>query len=221
VVVVETAEEADAVISTRIKRTGKQVDLTPARRAAEARGVPFLLLPNVSGLRLAGALAPLLGPGAAAAAARAAAAAAGPRSGWQAPAPRVGDDPSGSRGRNPSSGGEGDAPRIIPWEQVSGDGSDALMQLLWGAAGTAAAAPGLGGGGGWEPLAVRAERMADPWAWLAAEDAEDDREDALPPNPTARAAARAPPARRPPRRGAKVRRRKLAKEVSELQAEDW
>lgn len=43
-VVVDTAEHADIIIATRIKRTGKQVDLASARRAAEARGVPFVVL---------------------------------------------------------------------------------------------------------------------------------------------------------------------------------
>jgi hypothetical protein len=225
VVVVDTAEEADAVLAARAKRTGKRADLGPARRAAEARGVPFLLLPNVSGRRVADALAPLLGPEAAAAARAAAAAAAGPAGGWQAPLPPRGGGP----------GGEADAPRIITREEAEGDGADTLLQLLWGgppegggggaaareaaAAAAATAAAGPDAGGGWEPLARRAARLPDPWAWLAAQDPEDDRADALPRNPTARAGARAPPLMRPLRHGSRIQRRKLAKEVEELNAE--
>jgi hypothetical protein len=71
-----------------------------------------------------------------------------------------------------------------------------------------------------EPLAARAARLGDPWAWMAEVDAEDDRSDAIPANPNARAFARDPPPRRPLRDGSRIRKRKLEKHWAEKNA-DW
>lgn len=223
-VVVDSADDADVIVASRLKRTGKQMDLNPIRRAAAARGVPFVVLPAVSALRVAEALAPLLGEKGAAALAAA---------------------------RRAGGGGPGGgAPRVMSRAEVDRGNGDALMRLLWCAppaadpqppapadpwrpppgdhsGGAAAAGPaGLtpagarAGAGAGEPLAWRAARMPDPWAWLAAGDAEDGREDALPPNPTERASARYPEPRRPLRHGSRVRRRKLEKHLAELDV-DW
>ena len=211
VIVVNGVEDADIVVAVRAKRTGKQVDVGPARRAAAARGVPFVELPALTARRLVDALAPLLGEGAAAAAMAAALAAAPPRGVFARAAGGVGDD---------------DAPRVITAAEAAADGGDALMQLLYAGAGqegeeelaaagaAAAAAAGMANGGssggvGDRAITRRAARLADPWAFLAEADAEDDRADVPPRNPTARAAARYPAPARPIRHGERVRRRKL------------
>ncbi|WIA29377.1 hypothetical protein OEZ86_011881 [Tetradesmus obliquus] len=60
VVVVDTMQFADAVLTSRNKRTGKAVNLAEARRAAQAAGVPLFVLRAVSAQRVLEALGPLL-----------------------------------------------------------------------------------------------------------------------------------------------------------------
>jgi hypothetical protein len=216
VVVVDTVETADIVIAARRKRTGKQSDPTAVRNAAAARGIPFAELPVVSGRRVAEALAPLLGPAAAAAAAAAARAAAPPGN-WDA-----------AGGGGGGGGGGGDGPRLISGAELDAGGGNQLMQLLWSGNGgndtqqqIVMAGGSLSGGGGGEPLARRAARLGDPWEFLAVVDAEDDRSDAVPPNPFARAAAKYQ-VRRPMRHGSRIQRRKLAKDLAEQNPDvDW
>mmetsp|Transcript_13899 Transcript_13899/g.37584 ORF Transcript_13899/g.37584 Transcript_13899/m.37584 type:complete len:428 (-) Transcript_13899:1269-2552(-) len=61
IVVVDDPDEADVLLATPRKRTGKEVPLTEAKRLAETRGLPFVSLPTLSGVRLMKALSPLMG----------------------------------------------------------------------------------------------------------------------------------------------------------------
>lgn len=61
VVVVDSLEGADAVLTTRIKRTGKAIDLAPVRQAAAAAGIPYIVLRAVSAQRVLEALGPMIG----------------------------------------------------------------------------------------------------------------------------------------------------------------
>lgn len=181
-----------------------------------------IALQALSAKRIVEALAPLLSPADAAAAAAAV--------GLFTPVQGV---PGGGAVGGRRAGG-GEEPRLIRGEELQGGGGDQLMQLLWGggAGDREAMGQGLGGqlaggagaaaGAGWEPLSVRAARMGDPWEWLAAVDAEDDRLEELPANPAERAASRHPAPWRPLRHGSKIRRRKLEKEISARgDDEDW
>jgi ribosomal protein L24E len=124
VVVVDTMQFADAVLTTRSKRTGKGVNLAEARRAAQGAGVPLFVLRAVSAQRVLEALAPMLGleqqPQQQL---DAAGIADGQREGLRV---ELQGSSSSSLGREP---------RLLRWDEVEGDGSDDLLQLLWGSTG--------------------------------------------------------------------------------------
>ncbi|GAX83044.1 hypothetical protein CEUSTIGMA_g10470.t1 [Chlamydomonas eustigma] len=61
VIVVDAVEDADVVLATRRKRTGKDVPLLKAQRTAENAGLPYFQLPTVSPLAVMEVLSPLLG----------------------------------------------------------------------------------------------------------------------------------------------------------------
>lgn len=61
VVVADRLEDAAVVLASRRKRTGKDVSLVEVRRAADNTGLPYFELAAVSPLKVAQALAPLLG----------------------------------------------------------------------------------------------------------------------------------------------------------------
>ncbi|KAF8073055.1 hypothetical protein HT031_000716 [Scenedesmus sp. PABB004] len=206
VVVVDSAGFSDAVLAARTKRTGAAVDLGAARRAAAAAGVPLVALRAVSPQRLLEGLGPLLGlrePGGTGGGGEPGGAAGGEL------APLVG----AARARRA-------APRLLRWDEAEGDGSEELLALLYGAP-RPGDAPGAGPrwrawraaqarGGGWADAALAQVRGAD---------VEDARARLVPANPTARAGARdALPARPPPRRGARVRRRRLRRDLARARA---
>jgi hypothetical protein len=101
-VVVDTVNEADVVLATKTKRTGKVVDLGPVQRAAERGGVPFLNLATVSAERLLEGLGPILGL-----------------------------QLDGLPLLQKASQGKQEA-RLLPSEETDRDGGDVLLALLWG-----------------------------------------------------------------------------------------
>eukprot|EP00775_Hariotina_reticulata_P010374 gene10374-10532_t len=163
VVVVDTLDFADAVLTTRSKRTGKNVDLSVARRAAASADVPCLVLPAVSAQRLLEALGPLLGlPGV--------------QAGGEAVAGKADWQPAGvSRlGRHP---------HFLAWEDLDEDAAQQLGHLL---------------------------RQLD---------VEDNREQLVPANPTARLGARYT-LRRPSRHYSRIHKRRLQRHLS-LKEVSW
>lgn len=61
VTVTDRIQDADAVIATAVKRTGKTVSLKDAKSAAVNAGIPFLQLRTISAVRVMEALSPLMG----------------------------------------------------------------------------------------------------------------------------------------------------------------
>ncbi|KAF5829178.1 hypothetical protein DUNSADRAFT_16443 [Dunaliella salina] len=61
IVVVDDPDEADVLLATPRKRTGKEVPLAEAKRLAETRGLPLVSLRTLSAVRLMKALSPLMG----------------------------------------------------------------------------------------------------------------------------------------------------------------
>jgi hypothetical protein len=244
VVVVDTMQFADAVLTTRNKRTGKAVNLADARRAAQAAGVPLFVLRAVSAQRVLEALAPLLGFEQDEDELRQQQNQAGQQ---ELGAALQADVSSSSR--------LGTEPRLLRWEEVEGDGSEELLQLLWGPA----AAPCRNNLGASQGTAVIVEPSPRWLAWCAAQqqrsqcadssssglawtaatamkqlqagaaaavldcvrssDVEDTREELLPANPTQRAGERYK-LQRPVRHGSRLRRRRLQRDLW-LQQVPW
>jgi hypothetical protein len=238
VVVVDTMQFADAVLTTRSKRTGKGVNLAEARRAALGAGVPLFVLRAVSAQRVLEALAPMLGLEQQA---QQQLHAAGRLDGQQ--------EGLGAERQGSSSNGLGREPRLLRWEEVEGDGSDELLQLLWGAAGHGSSSSSNRGG---RETAVSVESSPRWLAWHSAQqqqqqqqceagnssssaalkpaagvlagapavvlecvrsaDVEDSREALLPANPTQRAGQRYL-LRKPLRHGSRLRHRRLQREL--------
>ena len=100
--VVDTVDEADVVLVTKAKRTGKVVDLAPVQRAAEGAGLPFIDLAAVSPERLLEGLGQVLGL-------------------------QLDELPllqKHQQGRREA--------RLLRKEEVDKDGGDLLLALLWG-----------------------------------------------------------------------------------------
>ncbi|KAF6262502.1 hypothetical protein COO60DRAFT_612472 [Scenedesmus sp. NREL 46B-D3] len=242
VVVVDTMQFADAVLTTRSKRTGKAVNLAEARRAAQGAGVPLFVLRAVSAQRVLEALAPLLGleqqPQ------QLLSAAGAPADQPQ----RLGAELPGSSSSSSSSFGR--EPRLLRWDEVEGDSSEELLQLLWCPAGHASS---NSGSGSIETAAV--VEVSPRWlAWHASQqqqqqcqladdgssaalhpaagvlagapaavlesvrnaDVEDAREALLPANPKQRAGERYM-LRRPLRHGSRLRKRRLQRDLWQQQ----
>jgi hypothetical protein len=182
VTVVDTVAAADVVLATRSKRTGKVVDLAPVRRAAQAAGLPFVQLRAVSAVRVLEALAPLLGL-----------------------EQQVADAQEQARG-------SWRGPKLLRQEEMEGDGSDALLALLWG----------LGKQSGLQAMEAlweaRVAAMPDPHAWLMA-DLEDtsSRDELLPANPTARAGNKHALVR-PIKHGSRQRRQEVQRFREDMEA---
>jgi hypothetical protein len=231
---------ADAVLTTRNKRTGKAVNLAEARRAAQAAGVPLFVLRAVSAQRVLEALAPLLGL-------------------QQEPPQQLGVAGQQGLGAALQTGGSsssssslGREPRLLRWEEVEGDGSEELLQLLWG---PAAAGDGSRGRNASRSTAVAVQPSPRWLAWCAAQqqasqlgdssspaaahaaavglagaaaavldcvrnaDVEDTREAQVPANPTQRAGERYK-LQKPLRHGSRLRRRRLQRDLW-LQQVPW
>lgn len=231
-VVVDSMQFADAVVTTRNKRTGKAVNLAVARRAAAAAGVPCLQLKAVSAQRLLETLGPLLGLQGEPAAAL----------GGQHSNSSSLQDPWGGSGAAEQQQGAGfglrhvlqDAhglrsqPRLLRWEEVE-DGSDELLQLLWGqAAAELAGKVGTGNSTSGNSSAVAVVASARWLAWRAAQagpasaaavlelvrssDVEDSRDGLVPTNPTQRAGERYRLAK-PLRHGSRLRHKRLLRDL--------
>lgn len=217
VVVVDSTADAHAVLTTYSKRTRKNVNLATAKRAAAGAGVPLLLLPGMSAQRLVEAVGPLLGlpccldNDAAGASVQL-------QQGWQPP----------------QQWGASREPRLLRWDEVEGDGSEELLQLMWGgdAAGVGAVDPAAAGeavAGACCPSprwhAWCAAQKASPgcadalWAAVRDADVEDLRDEAVPSNPTARAGERHR-LLKPLRPGSRIKRRRLRRDLAARQV-DW
>jgi hypothetical protein len=215
VVVVDSTADADAVLTTYSKRTRKNVNLATARRAAAGAGVPLLVLPAMSAQRLVEAVGPLLG----------------------LPTADAGDSDAGqqqwARQQQQQQG-----PRFLRWDELEGDGSDELLQLMWGGSGAADSSSG-GGDGPTGATAVGPAGGPSPrWrAWCEAQaaspacaqelfaavrdaDVEDAREGAVPANPTARAGERHRLPSKPLRPRSRIKRRRLRHDLA-MQRVDW
>ena len=238
VVVVDSTADADVVLTTYSKRTRKNVNLATAKRAAAGAGVPLLVLPAVSAQRLVEAVGPLLGLPTV-------------EDGWSAAGGGSGAAGVGARLRQAPqqqswAGQGGDAPRLLRWDELEGDGSEELLQLMWGcdaqpttsttssssasgvtvadaaAAGEAAVAGACCPSPRWH--AWCAAQAASPGAadalWAAVRDAdvEDARDGAVPANPTARAGERHR-LLKPLRPYSRVKRRRLRRDLAERQAD--
>jgi hypothetical protein len=239
VVVVDTMQFADAVLTTRSKRTGKGVNLAEARRAAQGAGVPLFVLRAVSAQRVLEALALMLGLEQQA---QQQLDAAGRLNGQQ--------EGLGAERQGSSSSSLGREPRLLRWDEVEGDGSDELLQLLWGAAGHSSSGSSSNRGG--RNTAVSVESSPRWLAWHSAQqqhqqqqcepgdtsssvaltpaagvlagapavvvecvrsaDVEDSREALLPANPTQRAGERYL-LRKPLRHNSRLRHRRLQREL--------
>jgi hypothetical protein len=123
-----------------------------------------------------------------------------------------------------------EGPRMLRWDEVEDDGSEQLLRLLWGghdgAAGTQQQATGEGGVA---PACTRTPRWrawcvahaASPSsvdalvAELADADIEDTRDALVPANPTARAGERYELSK-PLRPFSRVRRRRLARKLAQI-----
>jgi hypothetical protein len=207
VVVVDATADADAVLTTLSKRTGKNVNQAAARRAAAGGGLPLLVLRAVSAQRLLEAVGPLLG------------------------LQQQDEGPSGDgqeeQGQDAGSWCRlGDAPRLLRWEEVEGDGSEELLALMWGA-GESSSSSAAGGACAPSPRwrAWCAGQAASPalGTALAAEvrgaDVEDARDALVPANPSARVGQRHR-LMKPLRPYSRQRRRRLRRDLALAQA-DW
>lgn len=129
-------------------------------------------------------------------------------------------------------------PRLLRWDELEGDGSEELMQLLWGdtdssrgTTGAQAGAAGLDGGlagaccpsprwRAWCATQAASPGCADAlFAAVRDADVEDRREAAVPSNPTARAGERHR-LLKPLRPFSRIRRRKLRQDLA-LKNVDW
>jgi hypothetical protein len=227
---------ADAVLTTRSKRTGKGVNLAEARRAAQGAGVPLFVLRAVSAQRVLEALAPMLDVE------------QQPQQQRDAASVLEGQREALGAERQGSSSSLGREPRLLRWEEMEGDGSDELLQLLWGSAGRGCSSSSIRGG---RDTAVSVESSPRWLAWRSAQqqqqlqctpgdsstnavpqyaagvlagapavvvecvrsaDVEDSREALLPANPTQRAGERYL-LRKPLRHGSRLRHRRLQREL--------
>lgn len=222
VVVVDSTADADVVLTTYSKRTRKNVNLATARRAAAGAGVPLLVLPAMSAQRLVEAVGPLLG------------------------LPTVQDSPETGANvrqqqeqRQPQQQwGPNQQPRLLRWDEIEGDGSEELLQLMWGGDAASSsrdvgaldpAATGEAVAGACCPsprwLAWCAAQEASPgcadalWAAVRDADVEEPRGEAVPANPTARAGERHR-LLKPLRPGSRIKRRKLRRDLA-LRQVDW
>jgi hypothetical protein len=222
VVVVDSTADADVVLTTHSKRTRKNVNLATARRAAAGAGVPLLVLPAMSAQRLVEAVGPLLG------------------------LPIVKERPEAGASsqqqvlqrQHQQQWGPSQQPRLLRWDEVEGDGSEELLQLMWGGDATSSsrdvgaldpAAAGEAVAGACCPsprwLAWCAAQEASPgcvnalWAAVRDADVEDPRDEAVPANPTARAGERHR-LLKPLRPGSRIKRRKLRRDLA-LRQVDW
>ncbi|WIA09299.1 hypothetical protein OEZ85_008706 [Tetradesmus obliquus] len=244
VVVVDTMQFADAVLTSRNKRTGKAVNLAEARRAAQAAGVPLFVLRAVSAQRVLEALGPLLGLQ------------REPQQQFDVAGQSVRGAVLQQTGSSSSSSHLGKEPRLLRWEEVEGDGSEELLQLLWRPAAAdgsssrsasrstavvvepsprwlawcAAQQQAGQGGGGSSPAAADAAAAAAAAAGFTggaaavlecvrSADVEDAREALLPANPTQRAGERYK-LHKPLRHGSRLRRRRLQRDLR-LQQAPW
>jgi hypothetical protein len=204
VVVADSSSDADAVLTTYSKRTGKNVDLSTAKRAAAGAGVPLLVLPAMSAQRLIEAVGPLLG------------------------LPVVED--SSAAGATQQQWGS-QAPRLLRWDELEGDGSEELLQLMLGyevdASRVSAAEGSIAGACCPSPRwhAWCAAQAASPscgdalFAAVRDADVEDTREGAVPSNPTARAGERHR-LLKPLRPRSRIKRRQLRHDVA-IRKVDW
>lgn len=129
-------------------------------------------------------------------------------------------------------------PRLLRWDELEGDGSEELMQLMWGdtdsssgTTGAHAGAAGLDGGlagaccptprwRAWCAAQAGSPGCADAlFAAVRDSDVEDHREAAVPSNPTARAGERHR-LLKPLRPFSRIRRRKLRRDLA-LKNVDW
>lgn len=186
VVVVDSTAYADVVLTTYCKRTRKSVNLATAKRAAAGAGIPLLILPAMSAQKLIQAVGPFLR------------------------LPTV-EDSAGSAGDGQQQW-VSQGPRLLRWDELEGDGSDELLQLMWNSeAGRSSSDRGVGAPEGAAAAvgSVAAACCPTPrWhAWCAAQaaspstadalfaavreaDVGDAREGSVPSNPTARAGER-------------------------------
>lgn len=205
-VVVDSSSNADAVLTTYSKRTGRNVDLSTAKRAAAGAGVPLLVLPAMSAQRLLEAVGPLLG------------------------LPAV-DDSVGSAAGASQQQWASQAPRLLRWDELEGDGSEELLQLMWGSGGSASMGPAAEGSiagaccpsprwHAWCAAQAASPNCADAlFAAVRDADVEDAREGAVPSNPTARAGERHR-LLKPLRPRSRIKRRQLRHDVA-MRKVDW
>lgn len=226
VVVVDTTEFADAVITTIKKRTGKNVNQAVAKRAAAGAGVPCLVLKAVSAERLLEALGPLLDHTSAAAGG----AAANKDARWFFQLPQAVQ--SALDTQHELSAG----PRLLRQDEVDMPGSQELLQLLWGSAGKQTASHGNVASSsesssgissvtwfspGWQAWHARqsAATLKELFDVIRATDIEDVRGTMVPVNPNARAGERYR-LLMPLRHNSKLRKKRLNQQLAERQA-DW
>lgn len=218
VVVADNTADADAVLTTYSKRTHRGVNLATAKRQAHGAGVPLLVLPAVSAQRLVEAVGPLLG------------------------LPTVDNSTAGGVGAAAEGyrqqQGPSLEPRLLRWDEYDGDGSEELLQLMWGDSDSSSATTGAqAGAAGLDGGLAGACCPTPRWrAWCAAQaaspgcadalfaavrdaDVEDRREAAVPSNPTARAGERHR-LLKPLRPFSRIRRRKLRRYLA-LKDVDW
>lgn len=216
VVVVDSTAYADVVLTTYSKRTRKGVNLATAKRAAAGASIPLLILPAMSAHKLVQAVGPLLG------------------------LPTV-EGSAGSAADASQQQCVSQGPRLLRWDELEGDGSDELLQLMWGSeAGRSSSDRGVyaPAGPGRAVGSVAGACCPTPrWcAWCAAQAAspstadalfaavrdanvEDAREGAVPSNPLARAGERHR-LLKPLRPYSRIKRRQLRHDLSTRQV-DW
>lgn len=131
--------------------------------------------------------------------------------------------------------GQQQGPRFLRWDELEGDGSEELLQLMWGGGPTgsssgdgptgAAAAAGAGCPSprwrAWcEAQAASPACAQELFAAVRDADVEDAREGAVPANPTARAGERHLLPSKPLRPRSRIKRRQLRHDLA-MQRVDW
>lgn len=230
VVVVDSVDFADAVVTTIKKRTGKNVNQAIAKRAAAGAGIPCFVLKAVSAERVVEALGPMLGI----------VKSALPSSlmeGSMQPGQPQGQQSAADERAAQQVAAFAAAPRQLRADEVGDDSFQQLLQLLWGPSvmSTAAATELVTGSGkkgvsscsNWPlPLSPRWEAWhASQWHSTVQElfelvkqiDVEDSRDYMLPANPNARAGERYK-LMKPLRHNSRLRKKLLNKDLAAKQA---